>query len=119
VISVDTAVWIDHLHRSVPALVDALELEQVVVHPFVIGELACGSLGNRGEFLRLLSALPAAPVASHEEAMLFLEEHELMGRGLGYVDIHLLASAALGDGVVLWTTDRKLHAAAESLTLAK
>src|SRR5438128_11653721 len=117
-ILVDTSVWIDHLHRTSPDLVAALERAEVLTHPFVTGELACGALKNREEILRLIETLPSAPVASHEEAMTLLEHRKLMGRGIGYIDIHLLASASLGHDVALWTTDRKLHAIAVELKLA-
>ena len=94
-ILVDTSVWIDHLHRAEQTLVQALEAGQVLMHPFVVGELACGHLNNRQEVLTLLQALPAAPIASHPEVLGFIERRGLMGRGIGYVDVHLLASVAL------------------------
>ena len=117
-ILVDTAVWIDHFHRSNPDLVSALEQGEVVTHPFVIGELACGTIRNREEILDLLSALPVAPIASHEEAMLFVEEGHLMGRGLGYIDVHLLASVTLDHDLRLLTRDKKLLQIARELQLA-
>lgn len=117
-ILVDTSVWIDHLRRSDARLVASLEWGDVAVHPHVIGELACGQLRNRPTVLELMADLPAAPVASDAEALTFLEARELMGRGIGWVDVHLLASAALGDGVRLWTKDRRLAEVARSLDLA-
>ncbi len=88
------------------------------MHPFVLGELACGDLKNRGEVLRLLDDLPAAPTATDPEALEFIERRALMGRGIGYIDVHLLASTAL-DGVArLWTRDRRLATAAAELELA-
>lgn len=87
----------------------ALEAEQVLVHPFVIGELACGNLENRREVLSLLHKLPQVVVASETEVLAFIEQRKLMGRGLGYVDVHLLASAALSE-VQLWTRDKRLVA---------
>ena len=117
-ILVDTSVWIDHLRSGVPALATALEGGQVLMHPFVLGELACGNIKNRGEVLRLLGALPAAPIATDPEVLGLIERRALMGRGIGYIDVHLLASAAL-DGVArLWTRDRRLSAAAAELELA-
>lgn len=86
----------------------------VLAHPFVIGELACGNLKNREEILSLLSALPAATVAAHEEALRLLSDRQLPGRGLGWIDVHLLASALLS-GATLWTRDRVLQATAAAL----
>ena len=91
---------------------------RVLVHPFVIGELACGNLKNRREVLDLLARLPAAPVATHAEALDFLERRSLMGRGIGLVDVHLLASAALASPARLWTRDRRLATVAAELDLA-
>ena len=117
-ILVDTSVWIDHLHRHLDDLAQALELEDVVVHPFVIGEIACGTIRSRDEVLLLLRNLPRAPVATNEEVLTFIDDRQLMGRGLGYVDVHLLASAALGDDLVLWTSDKRLQRVARSLKLS-
>ncbi len=115
---VDTSVWIDHLRRGNQRLADLLDDGQAVVHPFVIGELACGSLRNRREILHLLRTLPAAPVAVQDEVLLFLENARLYGRGLGWVDIHLLASARLM-GSRLWSLDGSLASAASSLRLGE
>jgi predicted nucleic acid-binding protein len=117
VILVDTSVWIDHLRRGEPALISLLDAGQVLSHPFVIGELACGSLKNRKAVLTLLQDLPAAPVATDEEVLLFIERHRLMGKGIGYVDAHLLAAAVLAGNGRLWTRDRHLDAVAESMGL--
>lgn len=117
-ILVDTSVWIDHLRQGDSALVAALETGQVLVHPFIVGELACGNLANRREVLALLQALPRAPVASDEEALRFIETRRLMGRGVGYVDVHLLASVALHGSATLWTRDKRLAAVAAELALA-
>ena len=87
-------------------------------HPFVIGELACGHLRNRQELLRLFAALPSVTVATHEESLLFIETHDLSGKGLGYIDVHLLASTMLTEAAQLWTRDRQLQAAAERLRIA-
>ena len=114
---VDTSVWIDHLRHGDPALNAALEAGQVWMHSFVLGELACGNLRPRAEVLGLLQALPAMPVSTDREVLFFIDQHELMGRGLGYVDVHLLASARLG-GIPLWTRDKRLHTAAAELGLA-
>ncbi|HHN65493.1 MAG TPA: PIN domain-containing protein [Nitrospirae bacterium] len=115
-ILVDTSVWVNHLREGNSKLAELLEMGQVICHPFVIGELACGNLKNRKLILSLLSSLPSAVQAEHEEVLKFIEQHKLMGRGLGYVDIHLLASAML-TGVPLWTFDKKLHKTACELGL--
>lgn len=117
-ILVDTSVWVDHLQKGVPELAEALEREEVLTHPFVIGELACGTLKNRAEVLHLLAALPSAPVADHAETLVFIEDRKLMGKGLGYVDVHLLAAARLAAAARLWTRDKRLLAVAEELALA-
>lgn len=106
----DTSVWIDHLRRGNAALVSALERGEVLTHPLIIGELACVDLKRRREILPLLRALPAAAVATHDETLHYLEEHRLFGKGIGYIDIALLASAALTEGATLWTLDKKLAA---------
>jgi predicted nucleic acid-binding protein len=113
---VDTSVWIDHLRRGNRRLASELADGEVLTHPFVIGELACGNLRNRAEVLSLLGDLVAAPGAGHGEVMAFVDAHELMGSGLGWIDVHLLASAALA-GAPLWSLDRRLSAAAAKLGL--
>ena len=117
-ILVDTSVWISHLRAGEPSLAAALEGARVLMHPFVLGELACGNLENRGEVLKLLGDLPAAPTATDPEALNFIERRALMGRGIGYIDVHLLASVALSSDARLWTRDRRLAAAATELQLA-
>jgi predicted nucleic acid-binding protein len=114
---VDTSVWVDHLRRGRYDLAAQLDAGTVVCHPFVVGELACGHLKNRREILELLQTLSACPVAAHEEVLHFIESHKLMGSGLGYVDVHLLAGAKL-NGLPLWTLDRTLAATADRLDLA-
>ena len=114
---VDTSVWIDHFRRRNARLAELLEATQVWTHPFVIGELACGNLSRRAEVLGLLEALPAVELASHEEVLAFIAVQRLQGRGLGWVDMHLLASARLA-GLPLWTLDRRLQLAARDLSLA-
>jgi hypothetical protein len=106
VILVDTSVWIDHLRSGVADLGALLEAEQVLTHPLVIGELACGSLRKRTEILSLLARLPLAQIAGHDEVMA-LVTRRLHGRGIGWLDAHLLASALLSDAA-LWTRDRPL-----------
>jgi predicted nucleic acid-binding protein len=117
-ILVDTSVWVDHLRRGDPGLVDLLERSAVVMHPFVVGEIACGSLSDRKALLELLQDLPPAVVATDDEVMQFIERQALHGKGIGYVDVHLLASVALTGGARLWTRDQKLRQAAAALGCA-
>ena len=117
-ILVDTSVWVDHLRAGAPALAVALEGGEVLMHPFVLGEVACGRLRNRAQVLRLLGELPAAQVATDAEVLEFIERRALMGRGIGYIDAHLLASAALAGTARLWTRDRRLAVVAADLKLA-
>jgi len=114
---IDTSVWINHLRAGDKNLVTLLNSSQVLAHPFVIGELACGNLHQRDDVLRLLNDLPQAPVASHEEVLHFIESNKLMGQGIGYIDTHLLASAALADTALIWTRDQRLQKIARKLKL--
>lgn len=98
-------------------LVDALEQGSVLMHPFILGELACGNLQSRSEILALLGSMPGSTTATDAEALAFIEQHALMGRGIGYVDVHLLASAVLDDAR-LWTRDQRLAAVAHDLDVA-
>jgi len=107
---VDTSVWVSHLRHGHSGLQKLLEEGMVVSHPFIIGELACGNISNRIKIISLLQSLPMLDVVEHEELLLFLEHNELMGKGLGFVDIHLLAGATLA-GIPLWTQDKKLRQA--------
>ena len=114
---VDTSVWVAHLRHGAPELKARLQAGQVCCHPFIIGELACGNLKHRSLILSLLQALPQVIEAGHEEVMQFIDNYRLMGKGLGYIDLHLLASARLTQ-VPLWTLDKKLDAVAGQLALA-
>jgi predicted nucleic acid-binding protein len=111
VILVDTSVWVEHLRRGLPRLATLLQDGKVLIHPWVIGELACGNLRNRADVLELLQGLLAASVASDSEVLLLIEREQLMGRGIGYVDAHLVASAKLSH-CQLWTQDQRLAAVA-------
>lgn len=111
---VDTSIWVEHFRHRHPGLVSLLHRAEVQCHPFVIGELACGSISGRSEVLQRLRQLPSVQVVENDEVMTFLERHRLMGRGVGWIDVHLLASAAL-EGAPLWTADRRLVAIARSL----
>jgi predicted nucleic acid-binding protein len=117
VILVDTSVWVRHLREGDADLAAALERAEVWAHPWVIGELACGRLSDRATVLELLRALPAAPVASLDEVLALIERRALMGRGIGWVEVQLLASALLA-GVPLWTLDRRLAAVAAEFGVA-
>ncbi len=119
-ILVDTSVWVEHLRRGLPHLATLLQSGEVLIHPWVIGELACGTLQNRQQILELLQGLPAATVACEAEVLLLIERERLMGRGIGYVDAHLLASARLSH-CRLWTQDRRLAAVAaeQGLTMSE
>jgi len=116
-ILVDTSVWIDHFRFVDEGLVAILESGQVVNHHFVTGELACGNLRNREEILKMLKSLSQVVTATEAEALFFMELHQLMGQGLGYIDCHLLTSTALTPSTQLWTRDKSLKAAATSLNL--
>jgi hypothetical protein len=118
VILVDTSIWVDHLRAGDARLAEALDRAAVFVHPFIVGELACGLLRNRSELLRLLRGLPGVPAASDDEALDFIERHRLMGRGVGYIGVHLLVSAALSGGARIWSRDRGLAEVAAELDLA-
>ena len=113
-ILVDTSVWVDHLRKSEAELQSLLNEGLVLSHPFVIGELACGKLENRDEILSLLDALPRATLASHAEVLHLVSERKLYGKGLGWVDVHLLAGALLSQSS-LWTRDRTLGSVAREL----
>jgi hypothetical protein len=115
VILVDTSVWIDHLHTSDDQLAALLVGVEVASHPMVIGELALGTIRRRSTVLGLLQSLPMSPTASHDEVLRLVESRALFGRGLSLIDVHLLASALLVPGMLLWTRDRRLASAAASL----
>ncbi len=116
-ILVDTSVWVDHFRTGNQRLRGLLDEDQVLTHPFVIGELACGSMRNRAEVLALLEALSSADLAEHREVLEFVERERLYGRGVGWVDAHLLASARLAHAA-LWTLDRPLLKIASALAIA-
>ena len=117
-ILVDTSVWINHLRLASAILSKLLDDGEVLVHPFVLGELALGNLRRRDAFLSDLRDLPRAAVATDEEVISLIDRQTLFGRGIGYVDAHLLAAARLTAGTKLWTHDRRLQAVAAQLGLA-
>jgi predicted nucleic acid-binding protein len=116
-ILVDTSEWVDHLRFRNPTLISLLEGERVFTHPFVIGELACGRIRNRHEILRLLGTLPEVTVARHDDVMTFVDSQRLSGRGIGWIDAHLLASAILSNAGLL-TLDQRLARVAGAVGVA-
>jgi predicted nucleic acid-binding protein len=117
VILVDTSVWIDHFRRADADLAALLEEGRVLIHPFVIGEIALGNLRRRGPILSLLHDLPRAARADDAEVLGFIERHGLHGIGVGLVDANLLASVSLAAPARIWTRDKRLKAVADRLGL--
>ena len=115
-ILVDTSIWIHHFRKGNAHLKELLSTGHVACHPFIIGELACGNLKQRGEITLLLHALPTANPISNDEALYFIEEKRLMGLGIGIVDVHLLASAIITN-TPLWTSERRLREVARRLDI--
>ena len=115
---VDTSVWINHLRSNEPDLISLLDKSQIVIHPMVIGELACGNLPNRYDVLEHLEGLPQVSVVTHDEVLFFIEHHRLMGSGIGYVDAHLLASSVLHGTTRVWTRDRRMTTIADELNIS-
>lgn len=116
-ILIDTSVWIEHFSRG-GMIEDLLKTSKTLIHPFVIGEIACGNLADRAEILSMLNDLSALPVATESSVLYFIEQNQLMGLGIGYVDAHLLTATALEPPTRLLTLDKRLKAAAESLNLS-
>ena len=114
---VDTSVWVSHLREGNTTVEKLLNEGDVVCHPFIVGELACGNLKKRAEILSLLQALPTSIQAEHDEVMKFIENNRLMGKGLGYVDVHLLAAASL-TGAPIWTFDKRLDDVSQEMWLS-
>jgi predicted nucleic acid-binding protein len=113
----DTTIWIDHLRSPNTHLINLLHSISIGTHPMVIGELACGTLPKRDHFIREMRKLPQLVPASDDEVLYFIDRHKLMGRGIGYVDVHLLVSAKL-NGMELWTRDMRLRESAAKLHIA-
>jgi predicted nucleic acid-binding protein len=118
VILADTSVWVDHLRSTDLAFATLLQREVVLMHPFVIGEIAVGNLASRKRTLAGLKTMIQAVTATDDEALNLIEEQRLFGLGIGYVDMHLLASVRLTPGTSLWTRDKRLHAVAQRLGMA-
>ncbi len=113
-ILVDTSIWVDHLRSGNSHLAALLGKNLVRIHPYIVGELACGNISNRAEVLKTLQLLPQLPVARDHEMLFLIERNRLMGKGIGYVDVHLV-TAALAHGARLWTRDKRLMAAISDL----
>jgi len=113
---VDTSVWVNHLRNNDRQLEKLLFNGSVVCHPYIIGELACGNIKNRQEIISLLQALPQISLVEFEEFLYFIEQNKINDKGIGFVDIHLLASAKL-DQIPLWTADKRLQSASAELNL--
>lgn len=117
-ILVDTSIWVDHLRANDESLLVELDAENVLMHSFVIGELALGHLNPREELIETLSDLPLIEPATNDEVLTFITRHRLFGLGIGYVDAHLLAAAQLTAGTAVWTRDRRLADVASRLGIA-
>jgi hypothetical protein len=115
-ILVDTSIWIDHIRKANSRLIGLLEAGLVSMHPWVVGELACGNLRGRARMLHLLRSLPPTAVATDDEVLFFIDKYKVSGKGVGYLDMHLLAAAALGR-LKIWTRDKRLHEVASWLGL--
>lgn len=115
-ILVDTSIWVDHIRTPNARMIALLQGCQVCMHPWVVGELACGNLADRANRLYLLRSLPPVVVATDGEVLFFIDKHGIAGKGVGYMDMHLLAAAALGIHK-LWTRDKRLLAVAKLLGL--
>jgi predicted nucleic acid-binding protein len=113
---VDTSIWVTHLRQGSRKLEKLLLDAEVMCHPFIVGELACGNLKNRNEIISLLQSLPMAPTIEFDEFLFFIDRHHLAGKGVGFVDVHLLASAQL-TGTPLWTAEKGLKSVADQLEL--
>ena len=113
----DTSVWVDHLRRPNPEMVERLSARDILIHPFVIGELACGTLPDRS-VLQRLDELPQIVIATDDEVLSLIESNRFMGRGIGFIDAHLLTSVVSQSGVSLWTRDQRLKRIAEEMGVA-
>jgi predicted nucleic acid-binding protein len=111
---VETSVWVAHLRDGNTELANLLNNGSVLCHPFIVGELACGNLKDRAVILSFLQLLPMSNEAEHDEVLSFIEKNRLMGKGMGYVDAHLMASAVLTNALI-WTFDKKLSQVADDL----
>jgi len=116
-ILVDTSIWIDFFRSGHARLAQALQLNEFSIHPFVIGELACRNLKERPTVLGLLAGLPSLRILESHKVLFFIDHQKLMGRGIGYIDVHLLAATVIATDTKLWTRDLKLLNAAKALAV--
>ena len=114
----ETTIWVDHFRSPEPELLAHLKTREILMHSMVIGELACGNLPDRKTALRKLHSLPRVSEPAHESVLFLIESERLMGRGVGFIDLHLLCSAMQQEDVSLWTRDARLHKVAEGLGVA-
>ena len=114
----DTSVWVDHLRSPLAELQNRLRAAEVLTHPMVVGEIACGTFARRKEFLTCLGALPSIGALDHESVLREIEVRGLMGRGIGFIDAHLLCAVVVNRGTLLWTRDRRLGCLASELGVA-
>jgi hypothetical protein len=114
----DTSVWADHLRQADGTMKACLDLEEILMHPFVLGELALGSMPKYDMVLDALRTLPAARIAGLDDVLMMVRENKLMGTGIGYIDAHVLASAVIVPDIHLWTRDKRLKRAAERFGVA-
>lgn len=114
----DTSVWADHLRISEPILAELLVRGEVVMHPFVLGEIALGYIRKRSHWMLALSELPAVHVADPEEVLQMIDQRDLIAKGVGYVDVHLLATTLTSPGVRLWSRDKRLRDMASEFGIA-
>jgi predicted nucleic acid-binding protein len=117
-IVVDSAVWIDHYHHGIDQLDELMAFKAALMHPFVLGEIALGTLRNRADFLDNAADLPLPPVAEPLEVLNLIASAALHGSGIGYVDAHLIAATMLIPNGALWTTDRRLGTVAKQIGIA-
>jgi predicted nucleic acid-binding protein len=114
----DTSVWIDYLRQGEPPLAEQLSQENILMHGMVLGELAIGNFKNRQLLLKRWKALPFVQTAADTQVLDFIETHQLMGKGVGWIDLHLLTAVSLARTVQLWTRDKRLKNIAETLNLS-
>ena len=117
-IIVDTSVWIRHSERPNRVLLEYMETPEVLMHPMALGELACGMFSRRDERFRTWRSLPRAPLHDHDEVVGWIESERLMGRGIGFIDAHLLYSTVRRPGTRLWTHDKRLEGLARRFGVA-
>jgi len=117
-IMADTSVWVDHLRKGDATLLELLGKNQICIHPFITGEIALGHLKNRKTILRALQGLPNVSVATNDEVMHFIGQRNLYGKGIGFVDVHLLAAVQQAGNCSIWARDKRLSSVADSLQLA-